>query len=941
MAKHKQRKKALLSAGAFGPGFRGGLRPQKPVIKKKPKKSRGGKPQPTKAVDKEVRKATHENHLDRIEALLMLTVPTSTIGTGVVATIKGTTAASAFKSLVGAGRLATATALLERRSAATVDGAPLEAVVKAFEALPQNPPPTVDAAIAAATAAARSAEDGYTLTGASSETWLRSQLCLVIIEWLAESQQAHERRERLGVASLIGSGHAVPGVLRFVAVASKAKLSQLEIQCAAGCRFGARAGDALGIVLNVAADGSQAVPSAHEAEMVEVEFVSLWNGLLTVKCSSAAEAAVVQRRAGGGHCLVHVLATRINYTRQLAAVANVAAASRLYQQGGGRSSDGSHLAAIVTARSDGRTPAQTRELCLTPWDGLAQPLDPARQLGSSMGQSSPEDDYDEAGDDNEGEEGDEEEEQEGEDDEDDDEEGVDGGGAEVEVDGLTRYYMGEGPPPPPRSAFEQLEQLEQIGLSLALERDEPPSAEQFISLVPTHSAAAAHPEQRGLGLARAGRPQRAPEPLDPHLEMVVSNLTRTLNESQRVAIRAATTERRSLTLIQGPPGTGKTRVALTILEAWLHGRVFPHGTMLAASDSNIAVDNLLEGLVRRNVRVVRLGRIDAVREDLRRFCPARDGLTPEQQSKELKRLVANAQVVCCTTMSLGSGVVKQAVKSCLGVLVDEATQATEASTLVALTRGARQLVMLGDQCQLPPTTLSTVPPGTTLDASLPLFMRLLHDGVVPLLLDTQYRMHPAISQLPSDLFYAGRLADGTPAEDRPALEGFPWPHPGMPVAMVALDVGGGASGETSRGTSFVNLAECDAAVQVVSLLLGPTHTRTTRPEMIGIISPYAAQCQELKRRPELRGIEVSARPSTRVPLPNALLPQLSTRRVERSHAGELDRRLPRARDGAHHRDMRAHARVRLPRRRAARQRRPHARQAGAHRHRLAVASGPR
>jgi hypothetical protein len=36
------------------------------------------------------------------------------------------------------------------------------------------------------------------------------------------------------------------------------------------------------------------------------------------------------------------------------------------------------------------------------------------------------------------------------------------------------------------------------------------------------------------------------------------------------------------------------------------------------------------------------------------------------------------------------------------------------------------------------------------------------------MLDTQYRMHPAIAQMPNRLFYAGRLRDGIGSERRPS-----------------------------------------------------------------------------------------------------------------------------------------------------------------------------
>ena len=146
-------------------------------------------------------------------------------------------------------------------------------------------------------------------------------------------------------------------------------------------------------------------------------------------------------------------------------------------------------------------------------------------------------------------------------------------------------------------------------------------------------------------------------------------------------------------------------------------------------------------------------------------------------------------MVCATCVGVGSDQLKPLCFPC--VLLDEATQATEASALVALCRGARQVALLGDQHQLPPTTVARHP--EALAASVPLFTRLLGEGVPALLLDTQYRMHPAIAQLPSDLFYGGRLASGVTPEQRPAAGGFPWPRQCWPVALLPVYGGGEAS----------------------------------------------------------------------------------------------------------------------------------------------------
>ncbi len=109
-------------------------------------------------------------------------------------------------------------------------------------------------------------------------------------------------------------------------------------------------------------------------------------------------------------------------------------------------------------------------------------------------------------------------------------------------------------------------------------------------------------------------------------------------------------------------------------------------------------------------------------------------------------------------------------------LIDEATQATEPATIVPLTKGCRQVVLIGDQKQLPPTIISREADAAGLGTSL--FERMLQRGIRAFMLKVQYRMHPAIAAFPSKAFYKGELLSGTPPSWLPfkvfPFKGFPF-----------------------------------------------------------------------------------------------------------------------------------------------------------------------
>ncbi|XP_043192907.1 regulator of nonsense transcripts 1-like [Amphibalanus amphitrite] len=329
-----------------------------------------------------------------------------------------------------------------------------------------------------------------------------------------------------------------------------------------------------------------------------------------------------------------------------------------------------------------------------------------------------------------------------------------------------------------------------------------------------------------------------------------------LNRSQVFAVKSAL--QRPLSLIQGPPGTGKTVTSATIV---YHLVKQTHGSVLVCAPSNIAVDQLTEKIHQTGLKVVRVcaksrEAIDspvsylALHHQVRNL-PSSGELQKLQQlmdeAGELsaadekryrilkktaeKELLEAADVICCTCV--GAGDPRLARLRFQSILIDESMQATEPECMVPVVLGAKQLILVGDHCQLGPVVMCKRAARAGLSQSL--FERLVVLGIRPFRLEVQYRMHPALSRFPSDFFYEGSLQNGVVADERKLKTvDFPWPQQETPMFFFVTS---GQEEIAGSGTSYLNRTEAANVEKVVTRFL----KAGLKPEQIGVITPYEGQ----------------------------------------------------------------------------------------------------
>ena len=217
------------------------------------------------------------------------------------------------------------------------------------------------------------------------------------------------------------------------------------------------------------------------------------------------------------------------------------------------------------------------------------------------------------------------------------------------------------------------------------------------------------------------------------------------------------------------------------------------------------------------------------------------------RSKDFEDLVSKTARVVAATCSISAKVNPRFATdgaSFEWVIVDEAGRATVPEVLIPIGM-AQRVILVGDERQLPPMVGESVGRAQTDDRSVALetslFQDLLEQEDHPKYaakLVTQYRMHPAIGNLISEVFYDGTLVNGEPARRRKFADSF-----GAVVNWISTSRLQDR-GESRSGDSYENLAEAGVVTAVLDRIRNDGGWRGYLK--VGVITGYSGQVGRLR-----------------------------------------------------------------------------------------------
>ena len=354
-----------------------------------------------------------------------------------------------------------------------------------------------------------------------------------------------------------------------------------------------------------------------------------------------------------------------------------------------------------------------------------------------------------------------------------------------------------------------------------------------------------------------------------------------LNTSQERAVNDVL-RAKDVRVLHGPPGTGKTT---TLVEA-INETLMRETQVLVCAQSNTAVDWISEKLVDCGIQVLRIGnptrvndkmlsftyehrfadhpdypKLWQVRRDMREMRRRRREKAEHfhQKLDRLKELAVELEVritgdifgqvrVIASTL-VGAGNKLLDGKRFGTVFIDEAAQALEAACWIPIRRASR-VILAGDHCQLPPTVKSLQALKGGLGKTL--MERIVENKPECVsLLEVQYRMNDEIMQFSSDYFYQGRMKSAPEVAHRLIHEGD---APILWFDTSTIELGEDEQNDFKEkfvGETFgrINKGEANLTLSLLQIYfqrVGKQRILNDRID-VGIISPYRAQVQYLKR----------------------------------------------------------------------------------------------
>ena len=376
-----------------------------------------------------------------------------------------------------------------------------------------------------------------------------------------------------------------------------------------------------------------------------------------------------------------------------------------------------------------------------------------------------------------------------------------------------------------------------------------------------------------------------------------------LNPTQERAVNEVLWAK-DVAIVHGPPGTGKTT---TLVEA-INETLMRESQVLVCAQSNMAVDWISEKLVDRGINVLRIGnptrvndkmlgftyerrfeshpdypQLWAIRKAIRdlrsnrkkgseSFHQKMDRLRSRAAEIEIRinaELFGEARVIACTLVGSAHRLLEGMKFGTL--FIDEAAQALEAACWIPMRRASR-VILAGDHCQLPPTVKSIAALRAGLGKTL--MERIAENKPeVVTLLKIQYRMNDEIMRFSSDWFYGGQVESAPQIKYRSILD---YDHPITWIDTSneenQITIEGEAAPEDSASTSSPSTANQNSDLNFKEQFVGESYGRINKAEAeltlltlaeyftkigkqrvlgdsidVGIISPYRAQVQYLKK----------------------------------------------------------------------------------------------